>query len=177
MTAPELKTFHLGIVVRDLEETVSQYSAMFDIERWHRTNWRFNGALLAYGMGPGISIELFEITAPGDSHIHQYWDQHGEGVHHVGIWAEDMASAVRKATDAGAELVSMSADADGNATAQLIPSSAVTEDQLAHLGLVSFVNPRGGVMFEYVGRAGEEFMRDWFKENYAHVVMGSPWSA
>jgi hypothetical protein len=176
MTAPELKSFHLGIVVWDLAQTINQYSAMFDIKRWHETPGRFNGLLMAYAMGPGISIELFQVTAPGDSHIHQHWDQHGEGLQHVGIWAEDVASAARKATDAGAELVSISADADGNATARLIPSSAVTDDDFAQLGLVAFVNPRGGVMFEYVGRAGEDFMRDWFKDNYEHVVMRSPWS-
>ena len=105
MTAPELQAFHLGIVVRNLETTMKQYGAMFGIERWHRSKGRFNGLEMAYGLGPGQSLELFEVTAPGDSHIHQFLEQRGEGVNHIGIWAEDVAASVRKAIDAGAELL------------------------------------------------------------------------
>ena len=176
MTAPELKSFHVGILVKDLEANIKQYGVMFDIQRWHRSKWRFNGAEIAYGLGPGISFEFFEVTGPGDSHIHQVWNEHGEGVHHLGIWAEDVASAVRRATDAGSELVSLSADGAGNAIARLIPSQEVTAEHLASLGVATFVKPLNGVMIEYVGRSGEAFMRDWFKENYDHVVSPSPWS-
>jgi hypothetical protein len=176
MTAPELQSFHLGIVVRNLETTMKQYSAMFDIERWHRSKGRFNGLEMAYGLGPGQSLELFEVTAPGNSHIHQFFDQHGEGVNHIGIWAEDVAAAARKAIDAGAELLSLTADAEGNATARLIPPHDVTAQHFDNLGVVTFVNPTGGVLVEYVGRAGEEFMRNWFKEDFEHVVNNPPWS-
>ena len=176
MTAPGLLAFHVGIVVRDLDQTMKQYSAMFDIGRWHRSRGRFNGIEMAYGLGPGQSIELFQVTGPGDSHIHQFSSQHGEGVNHIGVWAEDVPAAARKAVDAGAELLSITADADGNATAQLLPSKDVTAGHFANLGIATFVNPSGGVLIEYVGRAGEQFMRDWFKENYDHVVMPSPWS-
>lgn len=176
MTTPELQAFHIGIVVKDLEQTMNQYSAMFGIQLWHRTKARFNGLEMAYALGPGQSIELFQVTGPGDSHLHQFFDQRGEGVNHIGVWAEDVPSAARKAIDAGAELLSITADAEGNATARLIPSLKVRNDDLANLGPATFVNPTGGVMIEYVGRAGEEFMRNWFKDNYDHVVKASPWS-
>src|SRR5262245_39151172 len=107
MTASELKSFHLGIVVRSLDKIMGQYRAMFDIERWHRSLLS-NGLAMAYGLGPGISFELFEVTGPGDSHIHQFARQHGEGVNHIGFWAPDVSKAVRKALDAGAELLSVS---------------------------------------------------------------------
>jgi hypothetical protein len=51
MTAPELRAFHLGIVVRSLEQTMKQYSAMFEVENWHRAKGRFNGLEMAYGRG------------------------------------------------------------------------------------------------------------------------------
>jgi 4-hydroxyphenylpyruvate dioxygenase-like putative hemolysin len=176
MTEPELQAFHLGIVAKDLDQTMNQYSGMFGIEAWHRSKARFNGLEMAYGLGPGQSIELFQVTGPGDSHIHQFFNEHGEGVQHIGVWAEDVPSAARKAIDAGAELLSIVADAEGNATARLIPSLKVTAQDFSSLGLVTFVNPTGGVMIEYVGRAGEEFMRNWFKDKYDHVVKASPWS-
>jgi 4-hydroxyphenylpyruvate dioxygenase-like putative hemolysin len=149
---------------------------MFDIERWHRSKGRFNGLEMAYGLGPGQSLELFEVTSPGDSHIHQFFERHGEGVNHIGIWAEDVAAAVRKAIDAGAELVSLTADPEGNATARLIPPDDVTAQHFENLGVVTFVNPTGGVLVEYVGRAGEEFMRNWFKDDFEHVVNNPPWA-
>jgi catechol 2,3-dioxygenase-like lactoylglutathione lyase family enzyme len=177
MTAPEIQSFHLGIVVRDLQKTMDQYGAMFGVARWHRSKGRFNGLEMAYGLGAGQSLELFQVTAPGDSHIHQFFDQHGEGVNHIGVWAEDVAAAARKAIDAGAELVSLSADAEGNATARLIPPRDVTPQHFENLGIVTFVNPLGGVLVEYVGRAGEDFMRNWFQEDYDHIVKSSPWSS
>src|SRR5262249_37667534 len=101
MTAPELKTFHVGIVVRDIEKTMAEFSALFDIDRWFRSSWRFNGAEFAYGLGAGQSIELFQVMAPGDSHIHQHYNLHGEGVNHIGIWTSDVSASVIKARDAG----------------------------------------------------------------------------
>ena len=176
MTAPELQCFHICIVVRDLEAAVKQYTAMFDIPRWHRSKARFKGIELAYGLGPGQSFELFQVTGPGDSHIHQFFEQRGEGVNHIGLWAEDVAGSVRKAIDAGAELLSLNVDAEGNATARLIPPRDVTPGHFEDLGIVTFVNPAGGVLVEYVGRAGEEFMRSLFKDNFEHVVNNPPWA-
>ena len=176
MTVPELQAFHLGIVVRDLDTTMKQYTAMFGIPRWFRSKGRFNGLEMAYGLGPGQSLELFQVTGPGDSHIHQFFDQHGEGVNHIGLWAEDVATAARRAIDAGAELLSLTADAEGNATARLIPPRAVTSQHFDDLGVVTFVSPAGGVLVEYVGRAGEELMHAWFKEDFEHVVNNPPWA-
>jgi hypothetical protein len=155
---------------------MKQYGAMFDIAHWCRTKGRFNGLEMAYGMGPGQSIELFEVTGPGDSHIHQFFAQHGEGVNHIGLWAEDVEASARKAIDAGAELLTITADAEGNATARLVPPRDVTGEHFASLGIVTFVNPVGGVLIEYVGRAGEDFMRNWFKDDYDRVVVPAPWS-
>jgi catechol 2,3-dioxygenase-like lactoylglutathione lyase family enzyme len=176
MTAPELKSFHVGIVVRDLGRAIDQYGAMFDIDVWHRSKGRVNGLEIAYGLGPGQSFEFFQVTELGDSHIHQFFYEHGEGVNHIGIWAEDVAGAVRKAVDAGAELMSLTIDADGNATARFTPPADVTDQQMANLGIATFARPTGGVLVEYVGRAGEEFMRNWFKEKYENVVDSAPWS-
>ena len=177
MTAPELRSFHLGIVVRSLDETLQQYSAMFDVERWHRQKWRFNGLEMAYGRGGGQTFELFEVTGPGDSHIHQFFDQRGPGVNHIGFWCEDVAGAAQRAVAAGAELMTLTADPEGNATATLIPPPDVAAQHFEHLGLVTFVNPSGGVLVEYVGRAGEEYLRGWFKDDFPNVVIDSPWLA
>lgn len=177
MTAPELKSFHLGMVVKSLDDTMRQFSAMLDVRNWHRQKWRFNGLEMAYGRGSGQTFELFEVTGPGDSHIHQFFDQHGEGINHLGLWCEDVATAVRTAIDAGAELLTLTADDAGNATATLVPALNVTDQHLANLGLVTFVNPTGGVLIEYIGRAGEDYLRNWFKEDFDNVVIPPPWSS
>src|SRR5687768_9795744 len=126
MTTPELRAFHVGIVVKSLVATMEQYGAMFDVKRWHRAKGRFNGLEMAYGRGGDQAFELFEVTGPGDSHIHQFFDEHGEGLNHIGFWTADVASSAHRAIDAGAQLLSLTADADGNATARLIPAPNVT---------------------------------------------------
>ena len=175
MSIPELQSFHLGMVVDNLAATIKQYSAMFDIERWHYAAGRFKGLQMAYGRGAGQTFELFEVTGPGNSHIHQFYQQHGEGINHIGLWTPDIPASVRKAIDAGAELLSLTADAEGNATAQLIPSNDVTQEHFEKFGLVTFVNPTGGVLIEYVGQAGEAFLRDWFKDDFDNVVIKPSW--
>jgi 4-hydroxyphenylpyruvate dioxygenase-like putative hemolysin len=132
---------------------------------------------MAYGRGAGQTFELFEVTGPGNSHIHQFFEQHGEGVNHLGLWCEDVTEAARRSVEGGAELLSLTADAEGNATAQLIPGRDVKAEHWQALGLVTFVNPSGGVLIEYVGKAGEAFLRDWFKEDFENVVVGPPWLA
>ena len=176
MTTPDLQAFHVGIVVKDMTQTMEQYGALFDIDHWFRAKHRFNGLEIGYGLGPGISIELFEVTGPGETHIHQFFDETGEGVNHIGFWSEDIAATARKAIDAGAELVSITADAEGNATAQFIPPPSVNAEHFADLGIAAFVRPVGNVLFEYVGPVGEAAMRDAFAENFDRLVEGPPWS-
>ncbi len=177
VSIPELQAFHLGIVVRDLDETMRQYAAMLGVGRWHRRMGRFNGLEMAYGRGGGQTFELFQVTGPGDSHIHQFFEQHGEGVNHIGFWTPDMPSSVRTAIDTGAELVSLTADAEGKATAVFIPAANVTPEDFEQFGMVTFVNPTGGVLIEYVGQVGEKSLRDWFKEDFANVVISPSWSS
>jgi len=175
MTTPELRAFHLGIVVTSLDATMEQYGAMFDVKRWHRAKGRFNGLEMAYGRGGEQAFELFEVVGPGDSHIHQFFDEHGEGVNHIGFWTADVTSSARRAVDNGAQLLSLTADAEGNATARLVPAQSVTADDWSSQGLVTFVKPTGGVLIEYVGPAGEEFMRNWLQDDFANVIAAPPW--
>lgn len=175
MTVPELRAFHVGMVVRSLDETMKQYSAIFGIENWHHMQHRFNGLRFAYGRGAGQTFELFEVTGPGDSHLHQFYKKYGEGVNHIGFWAEDVPAAARHAVEAGASLLSLTADAEGNATALLIPTAEVTEANLNAPGLASFVSPTGGVLIEFVGRAAENYLRDWVKEAFDDLVIPPPW--
>jgi hypothetical protein len=97
-------------------------------------------------------------------------------VNHLGFWCDDVAAAARRAIDAGAGLLSLTADAEGNATARLLPSSTVKDEHLQQLGLVTFVNPGvGNLLIEYVGRAGEDLLRNWFKGDFENVVVDPPW--
>jgi hypothetical protein len=175
MTTPELRAFHIGIVVKSLDATMKEYGAMFDVKRWHRAKGRFNGLEMAYGRGGDQAFELFEVVGPGDSHIHQFFEEHGEGVNHIGFWTADVPGSARRAVDNGAQLLSLTADAEGNATARLVPAQSVTADDWSSQGLVTFVKPSGGLLIEYVGPAGEEFMRNWLQDDFENVIAVPPW--
>jgi methylmalonyl-CoA/ethylmalonyl-CoA epimerase len=118
----------VGIVVRDLDAAVERYSA------------RCGGPWRAYTYGPGTvptmtfrggpgaytvrialnalrpQLELLQPVA-GRSIYQEWLDEHGEGLHHVGIWVDKLAEAVAAMEVRGFELLQSGAgyglDGDG----------------------------------------------------------------
>jgi catechol 2,3-dioxygenase-like lactoylglutathione lyase family enzyme len=177
MSVPELQAFHIGIVVHDIEAAIERYRAMLGVDLWRVRDPNPNGTRVAYGRGAGQTWELFEVKGPGTTQHHQFRDQHGEGVHHIGFWTPDVKASVQAALDAGAQLVSATTDAQGNAVVELLPGPAVTPQHFERFGMVTFVDAGlGGVRIEYIGHAGEAFLRDWFKEDFDRIVIPPPWS-
>ncbi len=83
---------------------------------------------------------------------------------------------MQTALDAGAQLVSATTDAAGNAVVELIPGAAVTPQHFDDTRIATFVDAGlGGVRIEYIGRAGEAFLRTWFGDDFDNVVIQPPW--
>jgi catechol 2,3-dioxygenase-like lactoylglutathione lyase family enzyme len=175
MTAPELQAFHLGIVVGDMQAAIGRYQAVLGVDLWSVRDANPNGLRFAYGRGAGQTWELIEVKGPGSSQFHQFRDRHGEGVQHIGFWTPDVRASLEQALAAGAELVTWTVDASGNAVVELLPGLSATEQHLSQLGMVTFVEGGlGGFRVEYIGRAGEDFLRDWLREDFARIVQPGP---
>jgi catechol 2,3-dioxygenase-like lactoylglutathione lyase family enzyme len=174
MTAPEVKAFHIAIVVNDLEKAIEGYRRLLCAEHW-RIRAMSAGTRIAYGGGSGATWELIEVKGEGSSQFHQFRDQHGEGVQHIGFWTPDLRASIEGALSEGAQLVSAGTDAAGNAVAQLLPQSAIPSGYFDRLGIGAFMEPGfGGWRIEYIGPAGEGFLKDWLEAEYADIVVAPP---
>jgi catechol 2,3-dioxygenase-like lactoylglutathione lyase family enzyme len=102
------KIAHIGIVVRNLEETTQHYWEVLGIGPWEVCeakapllhNQRYNGDLsdftfrLAFAKVGSVSLELAEPVS-GNSDYDDFLASHGEGVHHIGFEADDTAEITR----------------------------------------------------------------------------------
>lgn len=121
----------IALVVEDLDETVKQYWDVFGIGPWHFYTYKRpllsmnryygeeadNAIRIALSYFGPTRIELIEVKG-GDSVHQDFIDEHGYGVHHLGIYVEDMKSAQEEAKKAGFEIIQEGAgfgpDGDGH---------------------------------------------------------------
>jgi catechol 2,3-dioxygenase-like lactoylglutathione lyase family enzyme len=113
--------FQMGFVVRDLEEALARYSTVlgaapfrcwtFGARDHERCDYRggptdFASLLALNDQSPQIEL-IQPLTGPS---AHADWlEQHGEGLHHLGVIVESVADAAAEAVAAGHEVVSSGA--------------------------------------------------------------------
>lgn len=99
---------HIGIVVRNLEETMQHYWEVLGIGPWEVCevkapllhNQRYIGEpsnftyRLAFAKVGSVSLELAEPVS-GNSGYDDFLTSHGEGIHHVGFEVDDAAETTR----------------------------------------------------------------------------------
>jgi methylmalonyl-CoA/ethylmalonyl-CoA epimerase len=107
----------IALVVKNLEQTVRNWVDVLGVGPWHfytygkplvkrmtrhgqPAEYRMRVALA--NVGP-MRIELIEHME-GDTVYQEFVDQHGYGVHHLGVLVEDMALALEQAKTAGFEM-------------------------------------------------------------------------
>ena len=174
MTAPEVKCFHIAIAVRDMDVAIEGYGRLLGTERWHILS-RTPGTRVAYGVGSGMTWELWEATGEGTTQFHEFLRERGEGVQHIGFWTPDLKTSVEAAVANGGQLVSATTDDRGHSAVQLVPGSGLQPKQLDSLGITAFVDAGfGGWRIEYVGPTGEAFLRDWLQEEYDDIIITPP---
>jgi catechol 2,3-dioxygenase-like lactoylglutathione lyase family enzyme len=174
MTAPDVKCFHIAIAVRDIDVAIEGYGRLLGTERWHILS-RTPGTRVAYGVGSGMTWELWEATGEGTTQFHEFLRERGEGVQHIGFWTPDLKTSVEAAVANGAQLVSATTDDRGHSAVQLVPASGLQSKHLDALGITAFVDAGfGGWRIEYVGPTGERFLRDWLEQEYDHIIITKP---
>lgn len=107
----------VGIIVRDLERGVAAYNALLGLSSWSIYTYDADFVQdLTYRGAPGefslrvalsASIPVVELMQPltGPSIYDEWLEQHGEGLHHIGIEVPSMPEAVAAAKEAGFEVM------------------------------------------------------------------------
>lgn len=192
MTIPadEVFAYHIGIVVRSIEETGALYKDLLGVTEWHSweverdglptnpaTAGKHGRIRIAYGRAPGQTIELLQ-PLDGTTIWSEFLRERGEGVQHIGVWTPDLPGALAEALARGGRVIHGMLR-DGAGSVQLSTASpheallpALDPDQLAYV-----VPQAGGVQIEYVGPGGPARMRETIGAEFDKIITSPPWVA
>jgi methylmalonyl-CoA/ethylmalonyl-CoA epimerase len=126
------KIHHLGVAVRDLEESLAKWASVLGAEAGRVEENAARGVRLAELRFPeGPVVELISPFGEGSA-VTKFLAERGEGIHHFAVEVEDIEAAMDILRRAGLAFVSQKPQegADGS--------------------LVAFIHPRGlnGVLLE-----------------------------
>jgi methylmalonyl-CoA/ethylmalonyl-CoA epimerase len=131
---------HVAVVVRDIDEALPRYRALFGLTPRHPVETvAAQGVRLCFletGPAPAARIELIQ-PIEAESGVARFLESRGEGLHHVCFGTSDLAAELDRLAGTGAELIDSAPrpGADGS---------------------VAFVHPRtlNGVLWELLERDG-----------------------
>jgi methylmalonyl-CoA/ethylmalonyl-CoA epimerase len=100
---------HVGVAVRDLEQSISWYESTFGltvVTRETHEDQGVNEAMLIVADAPagGSYVQLLEPTRE-DSPVGKFLAAKGPGVHHIGYGVEDVEQALADISGTGVRLV------------------------------------------------------------------------
>lgn len=106
------KVDQIGIVVRDIDKVVESWSSLFGIGPWTYTELggtdekgRSGKARLAFAQLGSVSLELIQCIEGRIFHS-DFLDEHGEGLHHLGFYVDDVDGEAANLVEQGCELLS-----------------------------------------------------------------------
>ncbi len=116
--------FQVGIVVRDLDESLKRYKNLLGIDSWEVVEinssthqFTYHGKPVehsfkaAFTMLGQLMIELLE-PLEGEGIYRDFLNEHGEGLHHLGhVRVDDLDEAVKELEDAGFPCIETGGDA------------------------------------------------------------------
>lgn len=98
------KIEHLGIAVKDLEQSEVLFSALFGKKPYKREKVESEGVITSfYRAGPN-KVELLQATHP-DSPISRFIEKRGEGLHHVAFAVKDIRAEMKRLSELGFRLL------------------------------------------------------------------------
>lgn len=115
---------HLGIAVKNLEESIPMYEALLNTTCYKREGVASEGVMTAFFQVGASKIELLEATNE-DSPIAKFLTKNGPGFHHVAFEVENIETEIKRLQTAGFQLIHEAAKdgADNKRIAFLHPKS------------------------------------------------------
>lgn len=98
------KIEHIGIAVKDLEQSEKVFSALFDTVPYKRELVEAQKVLTSFFRVGTNKIELLQATSD-DSVIKKFVDKKGEGFHHIAFAVSDLRSEMERLKKQGFQLL------------------------------------------------------------------------
>ncbi len=98
------KIDHLGIAVRNLDESIEYYETALGLHCHGREEVESQKVKTAFFEAGDVHLELLEPTSE-DSPIAKFLEKNGEGIHHIAFAVDDIEGQLKKASDAGVRLI------------------------------------------------------------------------
>ena len=99
------KLEHIGIAVRNLEESNALFAKLLGVEHYKIEVVEREGVRTSFFNVGGVKIELLESTRP-DSAIATFIEKRGEGIHHLAFDVENAESKIAELKAEGFNVLS-----------------------------------------------------------------------
>jgi methylmalonyl-CoA epimerase len=99
-----LRVDHIGIAVRDLEESMALYTLLFGAAADHVEEVADQGVRTAFFKAGETDIELLSPTSP-DSPVARFLAKRGPGIHHICFAVADIQANLRELAAQGVVLI------------------------------------------------------------------------
>jgi methylmalonyl-CoA/ethylmalonyl-CoA epimerase len=98
------KIEHIGIAVRNLEESIKYYEGVFGLKCYAVEEVKDQKVRTAFFKVGETKIELLESTEP-DGPIAKFIEKKGEGVHHIAFMVKNLESSLAEVNSKGIQLI------------------------------------------------------------------------
>ena len=98
------KIDHLGIAVRDLDESIEYYEKSLGLSCHGREEVDSQKVKTAFFEVGEVHLELLEPTSE-DSPIAKFLEKNGEGIHHIAFHTADIEGQLKQASGSGVRLI------------------------------------------------------------------------
>jgi methylmalonyl-CoA/ethylmalonyl-CoA epimerase len=98
------KLEHIGIAVKNLEDSNSLFSALLGKEHYKIESVESEGVRTSFFEVSGVKIELLEATSP-DSPIARFIEKKGEGLHHLAFEVKNIQEKIKDYQSKGFTLI------------------------------------------------------------------------
>ena len=102
----------IGVVVRDIDRTIASWSELFGLGPWIFRDFSTSDAegrpvkgKLAFARIGTVQLELIQ-PVEGLPFYSEFLDRHGEGLHHLGFFVDDLEGEVNNLLAQGAGILS-----------------------------------------------------------------------
>ena len=95
---------HLGIAVRNLEESIKYYENSLGLRCHGREEVDSQKVKTAFFEVGEVHLELLEPTAE-DSPVAKFLEKNGEGIHHIAFRTDDIKGQLNQASSNGVKLI------------------------------------------------------------------------
>lgn len=95
---------HLGIAVKNLEETIRYYEEVLGLKCYGIEEVRDQKVKTAFFQVGQTKIELLESTDP-EGPVGKFIEKRGEGIHHIAFAVDNVGTSLNAVKDKGVQLI------------------------------------------------------------------------